>query len=26
VTIACGERSQLPKRMPVAVTGLVLFG
>ena len=26
VTIACGERGQLPKRMPVPVTGLVLFG
>lgn len=25
VTIACGERGQLPKRMPVPVTGLVLF-
>jgi hypothetical protein len=25
VTIACGERGQLPKRMPVQVTGLVLF-
>jgi Mrp family chromosome partitioning ATPase len=25
VTIACGERGQLPKRMPVSVTGLVLF-
>jgi Mrp family chromosome partitioning ATPase len=26
VTIACGEGRQLPKRMPVPVTGLVLFG
>lgn len=26
VTIACGERGQLPKRMPVPVTGLALFG
>lgn len=26
VTIACGERGQLPKRMPVPVTGLVVFG
>ena len=26
VTIACGERGELPKRMPVPVTGLVLFG
>ncbi len=26
VTIACGEQGQLPKRMPVSVTGLVLFG
>jgi Mrp family chromosome partitioning ATPase len=26
ITIACGERGQLPKRMPVPVTGLVLFG
>lgn len=26
VTIACGERGQLPKRMPVPVTGVVLFG
>jgi len=25
VTLACGERGQLPKRMPVPVTGLVLF-
>lgn len=25
VTIACGERGRLPKRMPVPVTGLVLF-
>jgi hypothetical protein len=25
VTIACGGRGQLPKRMPVQVTGLVLF-
>lgn len=25
VTIACGERGHLPKRMPVPVTGLVLF-
>jgi len=25
VTIACGESGQLPKRMPVPVTGLVLF-
>jgi Mrp family chromosome partitioning ATPase len=25
VTIACGKRGQLPKRMPVSVTGLVLF-
>jgi polysaccharide biosynthesis transport protein len=25
VTIACGERRGLPKRMPVPVTGLVLF-
>jgi len=25
VTIACGEPGQLPKRMPVPVTGLVLF-
>jgi Mrp family chromosome partitioning ATPase len=26
VTIACGQQGQLPKRMPVEVTGLVLFG
>jgi len=26
VTIACGQQSQLPKRMTVSVTGLVLFG
>jgi Mrp family chromosome partitioning ATPase len=26
VTIACGERGQLPKRMPVPVTGLAVFG
>lgn len=26
VTIACGERRQLPKQMPVSVTGLALFG
>lgn len=26
VTIACGEQKQLPKRMPVPITGLVLFG
>jgi hypothetical protein len=26
VTIACGQQGQLPKRMPVSVTGLVLFG
>jgi hypothetical protein len=26
VTIACGEAGKLPKRMPVPVTGLVLFG
>lgn len=26
VTIACGERSKLPKRIPVPVTGLVAFG
>ena len=25
VTLACGERGQLPKQMPVTVTGLVLF-
>lgn len=25
VTLACGERGELPKRMPVSVTGLVLF-
>ncbi|HEU4735525.1 MAG TPA: hypothetical protein VFS48_00665 [Solirubrobacterales bacterium] len=26
VTIACGDRGQLPKRMPVPVTGLVHYG
>jgi Mrp family chromosome partitioning ATPase len=26
ITLACGERGQLPKRMPVAVTGVVHFG
>jgi Mrp family chromosome partitioning ATPase len=26
VTIACGKQGQLPKKMPVPVTGLVLFG
>jgi len=26
VTLACGGRGQLPKQMPVSVTGLVLFG
>jgi hypothetical protein len=25
VTIACGAGGELPKRMPVPVTGLVLF-
>jgi MinD-like ATPase involved in chromosome partitioning or flagellar assembly len=26
VTLVCGERSQIPKRLPIAATGTVLFG